>query len=97
MAIQRAAGGDTLVVDTVDLRDGLWADFWGSPLTDRARMTERIRRPRFGARDRGHDRRLQAYGRPWTVAVNQQPRARHGAARIRLLENEKDVPRLVGK
>jgi hypothetical protein len=41
--------GDTLVVDTVGFRDGLWADFWGSPLTDRAQMTERIRRPRFGA------------------------------------------------
>ena len=38
--------GDTLVVETVGFRDGLWADFWGSPLTDRARMTERIRRPR---------------------------------------------------
>ena len=41
--------GDTLVVDTNGLRDGLWADFWGSPLTDQARMTERIRRPNFGA------------------------------------------------
>ena len=40
--------GDTLVVETSGFRDGLWADFYGSPLTDQAKMTERYRRPNFG-------------------------------------------------
>ena len=40
--------GDTLVVETSGFRDGLWADFYGSPLTDQAKLTERYRRPNFG-------------------------------------------------
>src|SRR5437879_259778 len=40
--------GDTLVVQTNGFRDGLWADYDGSPMTDAAKMTERFRRPNFG-------------------------------------------------
>jgi len=36
--------GDTLVVETNGFLDGQWLDRWGSPLTDKARMTERFRR-----------------------------------------------------
>jgi hypothetical protein len=89
---------DTLVVETSGLRDGLWADFWGSPLTDQARMTERIRRPDFGSLD------IQvtvddpkAYTRPWTVSVNQRLGVDLDLLEYACLENEKDVPRLVGK
>jgi hypothetical protein len=82
--------GDTLVVDTNGLRDGLWADFNGSPLTDQATIRERFRRPSYGT--------LQvevtitdpkAYTRPFSVAVNQQPRARHRSARVRLPRKRK--------
>jgi hypothetical protein len=86
--------GDTLVVDTVGFRDGLWADFWGSPLTDRARMTERIRRPRFGALE--IDVTIddpKAYTKPWTVAVNQHLALDTELLEYACLENEKDVPR----
>jgi hypothetical protein len=90
--------GDTLVVETSGLRDGLWADFWGSPLTDRARLTERIRRPNFGSLD------IQvtvddpkAYTRPWTLNVNQRLGIDLDLLEYACLENEKDVPRLVGK
>ena len=89
--------GDTLIVDTVGFRDGLWAD-WGSPLTDRARMTERIRRPRFGALE--IDVTIddpKAYTKPWTVAVNQHLALDTELLEYACLENEKDVPRLVGK
>jgi hypothetical protein len=64
--------GDTLVVQTNGLRDGLWLDMAGNPLTDAATLTERIRRPNFGT--------LQvdftvddpkAYTRPWTVRLEQ--------------------------
>lgn len=40
--------GDTLVVQTNGLRDGLWLDATGNPLTDEAHLTERYRRPNFG-------------------------------------------------
>jgi hypothetical protein len=54
------------------LRDGLWLDVAGNPLTSAATLTERIRRPNFGT--------LQidftvddpkAYTRPWTVRLEQ--------------------------
>ena len=40
--------GDTLVVITAGFRDDLWIDTGGSPMSDQATMTERIRRPNFG-------------------------------------------------
>jgi hypothetical protein len=40
--------GDTLVVDTIGLRDGGWLDVNGSPLSDKAHVTERIQRPQYG-------------------------------------------------
>jgi hypothetical protein len=90
--------GDTLVVNTIGLRDGLWADFNGSPLTDGARMTERFRRPAFA--------RLEvdvtvddpkAYTKPWTVRLSQHLLLDSDLLEYACLENEKDVPRLVGK
>jgi len=65
--------GDELVVETVGFRDDVWLDVQGSPLTGRAKMTERFRRPNFGT--------LQiditiddptAYTKPFTVRVNQR-------------------------
>src|SRR6266852_193951 len=40
--------GDTLVVETNGLRDGIWLDRAGAPLTDAARVTERFRRIKYG-------------------------------------------------
>jgi hypothetical protein len=40
--------GDTLLVQTEGFRDGLWIDTWGSPMSDAAKMTEKMRRPNFG-------------------------------------------------
>ena len=89
---------DTLVVETVGFNDGLWADFNGSPLTDRASMTERFRRPNFGTLeiavtidDPG------AYTKPWTVNLNQHFAVDTDLLEYACLENEKDVPHLVGK
>ena len=45
-ASQRASVA--LVVQTAGLRDGLWLDTGGSPLTDAARITERFHRVNFG-------------------------------------------------
>src|SRR5262245_8098785 len=90
--------GDTLVVETIGLRDGLWADCFGSPLTDQARLTERFRRPSYGTL---HVEVTvddpKAYTKPWTVALNQHIALDTELIEYACLENEKDVPRLVGK
>jgi hypothetical protein len=65
--------GDALVVRTNGLRDGLWLDVSGTPVTEAATLTERITRPNYGT--------LQvdftvddpkAYTRPWTVTLRQE-------------------------
>jgi hypothetical protein len=71
--------GDTLVVETNNLRgaetgpsDG-WLDVRGSPYSDQARFTERIRRPTYGKLE--IDITLddpKAYTKPFTLRVNQQ-------------------------
>jgi hypothetical protein len=65
--------GDTLVVETNNLRDDGWLDIIGNPLTDAAKVTERVTRTDFGHMqiDVTIDDR-KAYTRPWTVRVNQE-------------------------
>jgi hypothetical protein len=90
--------GDTLVVETNGLRDGLWADFWGSPLTDAARLTERYRRPNFGTLEiQVTVNDPKAYLKPFTVNVNQHLALDTDLLEYACLENEKDVAHLVGK
>jgi hypothetical protein len=65
--------GDTLVVETAGLRDDGWLDIFGTPLTDAARLTERMRRPSYGRLE--IDLTIddpKAYTKPWTVRVNQR-------------------------
>jgi len=90
--------GDTLVVETTNLRDGGWLDINGSPLTDAAKVTERFRRPNFGT--------LQidvtvddpkAYTRPWTVALTQRIMVDSEMLEFICLENEKSSQHYVGK
>ena len=65
--------GDTLVVETNNLRSDGWLDVRGSPYTDQAKITERFRRPSFGKLE--IDVTIEdpvAYTKPFTVRVNQQ-------------------------
>ena len=65
--------GDTLVIDTIGLRDDTWIDWNGSVLTEAAKVREQIRRP-----DLGHlliqvtvdD--PKAYTKPWTVNIKER-------------------------
>jgi hypothetical protein len=60
--------GDTLVVETNNLRDDGWLDIIGTPLTDEATLTERFRRVNFGRMEIDitvND--PKAYTKPWTV------------------------------
>jgi len=65
--------GDTLIVDTIGLRDDTWIDWHGSVLTEAAKVREQIRRPDFGHLE------IQvtvddpkAYTKPWTVNLKQR-------------------------
>jgi hypothetical protein len=65
--------GDTLVVETNNLRGDGWLDVRGSPYTEQATITERFRRPSFGKLE--IDITVEdpmAYTKPFTVRVNQQ-------------------------
>ncbi|HET9267773.1 MAG TPA: hypothetical protein VFO31_06400, partial [Vicinamibacterales bacterium] len=58
---------------TTHMREDGWLDIIGSPLTDAATLTERIRRPTYGRMTIDvtvND--PKAYTRPWTVRVNQR-------------------------
>jgi hypothetical protein len=90
--------GDTLVVRTNGFRDGLWLDMAGNPMTDAAKMTERIRRPNFGTlevRITVDDPR--AYTKPWTVTMNQEIWVDTELMDEFCLENEKSSQRMRGK
>jgi len=65
--------GDTLVIDTIGLRDDTWIDWSGSVVTQAAKVREQIRRPDFGHLE------IQvtvddpkAYTKPWTVTLKQR-------------------------
>jgi hypothetical protein len=65
--------GDSLVIDTIGLRDDTWIDWNGSVVTQAAKVREQIRRPDFGHLE------IQvtvddpkAYTKPWTVNLKQR-------------------------
>ena len=90
--------GDTLVVQTNGFRDGLWLDMGGNPMTDAAKMTERIRRPNYGTLEVQvtiDDRK--AYTRPWTVDMPQKITLDTELIDEICLENEKSSQRMRGK
>jgi len=90
--------GDTLVVQSIGFKDNLWLDISGTPLTDAAKVTERYRRPTFGKLE--IDITIddpKAYTKPWSIRVNQLLAVDQEMLEVVCLENEKDVPHLVGK
>jgi hypothetical protein len=65
--------GDTLVIDTIGLRDDTWIDWNGSVLTQAAKVREEIRRPDFGHLEiRATVDDPKAYTKPWTVTLRQR-------------------------
>ena len=90
--------GDTLVVQTNGLRDGMWLDRNGSPMTDAAKLTERFRRVNYGTMEievTVDD--PKAYTKPWTVKVIEFIVLNTELLDSICLENEKDAIHLVGK
>ena len=90
--------GDTLVVQTIGFKDGLWIDRNGSPLTDAAKLTERFRRVNYGKLEievTVDD--PKAYTAPWTVMLGFNIVLDTDLLEYVCLENERDRPHLVGK
>ena len=90
--------GDTLVVDSIGFRDGQWLDMAGTPMTDAAKVRERIRRPDFG-----HLEVVttvddpKAYTRPWTITFKQNIVLNTELVDEMCVENEKSSKHIVGK
>ena len=87
--------GDALVVQTKGFRDDLWIDTNGSPMSDVAKMTERIRRPNFGTLDivvTIDDPKV--YTKPFTVTLAEQLEADTEIVDEFCAEGEKDYERL---
>jgi hypothetical protein len=87
--------GDTLVVQTNGFRDDLWIDMAGSPMSEAAVLTERMRRPNYGTLE------LEitiidpkTYTRPWTVKMVQKIELDTELIDEICLENEKSYQRL---
>ena len=62
--------GDTLVIETNGIRDDMWLDIQGSPVTESARVTERLTRHNFGLMEveiAVDD--PKAYTKPWSVTI----------------------------
>jgi hypothetical protein len=88
--------GDTLVVETAGFRDGLWIDSGGSPMSDAAKMTEKMRRPDYGTLE------LEitiddpkTYTRPFTVNLTQNLEVDTELIDEFCLENEKSYERML--
>jgi hypothetical protein len=65
--------GDTLVIDTIGLRDDTWIDWNGSVLTEAAKVREEIRRPDFGHLEiKVTVDDPKAYTKPWSVMLTQR-------------------------
>ena len=87
--------GNSLVVETRGFRDDLWADTWGSPMSDQAKMTEKFTRKSFYAMD--IDVTIddpKVYTKPFTVTLNETLEADTELADEVCAEGEKDYDRL---
>jgi len=87
--------GDTLVVQTAGFRDNLWIDMGGSPMSDAAKMTERMRRPNYGTLELEiiiDDPKV--YTRPFTVNLTQNIELDTELIDEFCLENEKSYERM---
>jgi len=90
--------GDTLVVESTGFLDNAWVDENGSPLTNEAHLTERIRRPNYGTLEvevTVND--PKTYTRPWTVTANQRLMPDDELIEFICGENNTSLQHLVGK
>ncbi len=84
--------GDTLVVDTIGLRDDSWIDWQGSVVGESAKVREEFRRPDFGHMEiRLTVDDPKAYTKPWTVTIKERLIADAELIDEVCLENERSL------
>jgi hypothetical protein len=87
--------GDTLVVETIGMRDDSWIDWQGSVVTEAAKVREQIRRPDFGHLEvelTVDD--PKAYTKPWSVSIKERLIADAELIDDICLENERSLEHL---
>jgi hypothetical protein len=90
--------GDTLVIQTNGFRDDLWLDANGNPLTNAAKLIEKLRRPNYGTlRIEITVDDPKAYTAPWTVTFDHPIVLDSELLDYYCLENEKDAVHMVTK
>ncbi len=84
--------GDTLVIQTNGIRDDMWLDIRGSPITESAHVTEKLTRPSLGLL------KVQilvddpkAYTKPWSVTIEMALQVDTQMLEEICLDNEQDV------
>ena len=88
--------GDTLVATTTHIRDGMWLDVNGTPLTDQGKIIERFRRPNFGSLEiEVTFEDPKAFTKPWTVRLNQRIMVDTDLIEFICNENEKSTKHFV--
>jgi hypothetical protein len=90
--------GDTLVVETIGFRDGLWADYDGSPITTATKITERFRRVNFGSLELEMTvDDPKAYTKSWSAKIELAFQLDSDLLEYVCLEGERDSAHMVGK
>jgi hypothetical protein len=88
--------GDTLVVESAGYRDDSWLDTAGNFFSSAARVTERIRRPSFGALDIDvtvNDPKV--FTKAWTVNLHMKPLLDTEMIDFICMENNRDIDHMV--
>jgi hypothetical protein len=84
--------GDVLVIETNGIRDDMWLDIHGSPVTESAKVVERLKRVNFGlmqieiAVDDP-----KAYTKPWRVTIEMAAQVDTPMIEEICMDNEQDV------
>jgi hypothetical protein len=84
--------GDTLVLETNGIRDDMWLDIQGSPVTESALVTERLRRINVGIMQVEIEvNDPKAYTRPWSVTIEMAVQVDTTMLEEICLDDEQDV------
>jgi hypothetical protein len=84
--------GDTLVLETNGIRDDMWLDIQGSPVTESALVTERLKRINFGIMQVEIEvNDPKAYTRPWSVTIEMAVQVDTTMLEEICLDDEQDV------
>jgi hypothetical protein len=87
--------GDTLIVDTIGMRDDTWIDWNGSVVTEAAKIHEEIRRLDFGHIEiKATVDDPKGYTKPWSVTLRQRIVVDAELIDEICLENEQFVKRM---